>query len=75
MTDQEIFNKFSEKNDWGDSDCIELSAKQLEKVILTACKYAREDGFTNGTRIATNLHKAAGNPNMDIFNQVFGGKK
>lgn len=72
MTDQQIFNKFSDKNNWGDSDCIKLSAKQLEKIILTACKYAREDGFENGKRIASNLHKAAGS--SDIFSQMFGVK-
>jgi hypothetical protein len=76
MTDKEIFNKFKEKNDWRDSDsCVELNIKQLEKIILTACKYAREDGFENGKRIANNLHKAAGGSGMDIFNQIFGGKK
>ena len=70
MTDQEIYLKFAQKNDWGDSDCIELSAKQLEKIILTACKYAREDGFENGNRIVVD-NSAYG----DIFNQLFGGKK
>jgi len=75
MTDKEIFNKFSEKNNWGSSDSIELSAKQLEKIILTACKYAREDGFENGKRIANNLHKVSGGSGMDIFNEIFGGKK
>ena len=75
MTDKEIFNKFSEKNNWGSLDSIELSAKQLEKIILTACKYAREDGFENGKRIANNLHKVAGGSGADIFNQMFGGKK
>ena len=76
MTDSDIFKKFSEKNNWGDSDCIELSAKQLEKIILTACKYAREsgwedgreevrqecyqEGFERGKVVANNLNKAVG---------------
>jgi hypothetical protein len=77
MTDKEIYLKFAAKNDWGDSDSIELTAKQLEKIILTACKYARNDGradgFEEGKRIATNFHKASGG--SDIFNQMFGGVK
>jgi hypothetical protein len=75
MTDKEIYLKFAAKNKWADSGEITLSAKQLEKIILTACKYAREDGFENGKRIANNLHKVSGGSGMDIFNEIFGGKK
>jgi len=79
MTDKEIFNKFADKNFWHDLGVIKLTTNQLEKIILTACRYAREDEFTKereyriGQENMRKRSEAANN--ADILNQIFGGKK
>jgi len=69
MSDKEIWEKFVGVNPaWKDGE-IKLTANQLQKIVLTACKYARGDGFEEGKKVA------AGQNGADIFGEIFGGFK
>lgn len=76
MTDDEIYAKFDKINHWGDSDEIKLSSAQLKKIILTACKYARNSGYERGKFVAESLYRATNgggsNNGADIYSKIFG---
>jgi hypothetical protein len=77
MSDKEIWEKFVGVNPaWKEGE-IKLTANQLQKIVLTACKYARGDGFEAGKKAAAELYKAmnrgTGQNGADIFKDIFGG--
>jgi hypothetical protein len=78
LTDQEIWDKFISINpDWMNREII-LSESQLRKIVLTACKYARQSGFETGKKVTADLYKnlnPGGYNGADIFSGIFGGKK
>jgi hypothetical protein len=79
LNNEEIWEKFVGMNPaWKDGE-IKLTVNQLQKIVLTACKYARGDGFEAGKKVAAELYKAmnrgTGQNGADIFGEIFGGLK
>jgi hypothetical protein len=78
MSDAEIWEKFVSVNpDWVEGDIV-LTKNQLQKIVLTACRYARNSGFETGKKVTADLYKnlnPGGYNGADIFSGIFGGKK
>jgi hypothetical protein len=87
MNNNQIWETFISHNSaWENTletgEKIQLTYFQLKKIVETAAKYARQDGFEEGKRVAGELHKKnnsnnRGKTNFDgnIFNDIFGGLK